>query len=59
MTKISVMIKNEKFKLLLIKNKNLAICCVIWFLPVDINCNVIELLPVNIYSIVKRVSSRR
>lgn len=57
MTKISVMIKNENFKLLLIINKNLAICCVIWFLPVDINW--IELLPVNIYSIVKRVSSRR
>lgn len=59
MTKISVMIKNENFKLLLIINKNLTICCVIWFLPVDINCNVIELLPVNIYSIVERVSSRR
>lgn len=55
MMKILVMIKNENFKLLFIINKNFVICCVIWFFFVDINCNVIEFLFVNIYSIVERV----
>lgn len=65
---ISVMINNENFKLLQIKNKLRVTYRVIGFLPVDIDCSVIglffpiniiviEILPVDSYSIVTGVGS--